>query len=226
MNTTRQHTQEAGLRTEVHFHTVDGLRLHGWLYLPNGRTDPIRPHPCVILSHGFSAIKTMGLAEYAESFTNRGLACLVYDHRNYGDSEGLPRHESDPWMQVRDMREAITFVADHEAIDAGRIGLWGTSYSGGHVLVVAALDNRVQCVVSQVPLVSGSQNLRHWIPESAWNKMQERFSEDRTKRAHGEAPKMITSSREGDETWQWQQAVDRWTSTNHGISSIGSPRGH
>jgi len=36
-------------------------------------------------------------------------------------------------------------------VDPERIGLWGTSYGGGHVVYVAASDKRVKCIVSQVP---------------------------------------------------------------------------
>lgn len=39
----------------------------------------------------------MGLAKYAESFTERGLACLVFDYRTFGGSDGMPRHYVEPW---------------------------------------------------------------------------------------------------------------------------------
>jgi cephalosporin-C deacetylase-like acetyl esterase len=65
---------------------------------------------------------------------------LAYHHRNFGDSDGEPRQELDPWMQVRDYRNAITFVQTLDGVDPERIGIWGTSYAGGHVLVVADAD--------------------------------------------------------------------------------------
>ena len=189
---------------ELTFQTTDGTTLHGWFF----EADGAGPHPCVVITHGFSAIKRMGLADYANIFVAGGLSCFVYDHRGYGDSDGMPRHESDPWLQVHDMRDAITFIQGLTNVDHERIGLWGTSYAGGHVLVVSALDRRVKCVVSQVPLTSGSKTLRSWIPASALPKMRERFDADRTGRARGDSPRMITSSREGDETWTWQKTVD------------------
>ena len=48
-------------------------------------------------------------------------------------------------------------------VDADRIGVWGSSYSGGHVLVLGAIDRRVKCVVWQVPLISGYRNARRMI---------------------------------------------------------------
>ena len=74
---------------------------------------------------------------------------------NFGASDGAPHQEIDPWQQIRDYRDAITYAETLEETDAERIGIWGTSQSGGHVLVVGAVDRRVKCVVSQVPLVSG-----------------------------------------------------------------------
>jgi hypothetical protein len=40
---------------------------------------------------------------------------------------------------VRDYRDAITYAETLADLDRERIGIWGTSYSGGHVLVVARL---------------------------------------------------------------------------------------
>ncbi|MCH9672628.1 MAG: alpha/beta hydrolase [Gammaproteobacteria bacterium] len=192
------------LREEKTFRTEDGTRLHSWYYPAHNQNDA----PCVVLSHGFSAIKSMGLAQYAECFAAAGIASLVYDHRNYGQSEGEPRHESNPWTQVHDMRDAISFAQTLSGVDAGRIGVWGTSYSGGHAIVVGAIDRRVKCVVAQVPLVSGPSTLRQWIPAALLAKMRTRFESDRLARANGEAPRMTTSSREGDETWEWKERVD------------------
>jgi len=41
-------------------------------------------------------------------------------------------------------------------VDSKRIGLWGTSFGGGHVVYVAANDERVRCIVSQVPSMDGA----------------------------------------------------------------------
>jgi hypothetical protein len=66
----------------------------------------------------------------------------VFDNRNFGASDGEPRQKIDPWRQVRDYRDAITYAETVEETDADRIGIWGSSYSGGHVLVVGAIDRR------------------------------------------------------------------------------------
>jgi fermentation-respiration switch protein FrsA (DUF1100 family) len=83
------------------------------------------------MAHGFSAVKEMYLDKFAEVFAEAGLGALVFDNRNFGASGGEPRQEIDPWEQVRDYRDAITFVETLPETDADRIGIWGSSYSGG-----------------------------------------------------------------------------------------------
>ena len=83
------------------------------------------------------------------------MCALLYDNRNLGASDGEPRQEIDPWAQVRDFRDAISYARTRDEVDGDKIGLWGSSYSGAHAIVVGALDRRVKCVVSQVPLISG-----------------------------------------------------------------------
>jgi predicted acyl esterase len=138
----------------VTFKTRDGTKLAGWLFTPDKGESP---HACIIISHGFTALIDQGLAPFAEAFADGGFASLVYDHRGYGRSDGFPLLESNPFLQMQDMRDAITFATTLPEIDETRIALWGTSYSGGHVLVVAAVDRRVRAVVSVVPLTSGSE---------------------------------------------------------------------
>ncbi len=147
------------MRKDIEFKAGD-VTLRGWLYLPEGARGPV---PAIVMSHGFSAVKEMCLDKFAEVFAAAGMAALVYDNRNFGASDGEPRQELDPWGQVRDYRHAITFAQTIPEIDRNRIGVWGTSVSGGHVLVVGALDRRVKCVASQVGLVSGSGNIQRLV---------------------------------------------------------------
>ena len=101
----------------------EGTELVGWIALPVGALK----HPLIILTHGLSGIIDLDLERYAEIFTAAGFACLAYDHRNWGRSAGWPRGESDPWRQVADLREAISYARTLPEIDPERIALWGTS---------------------------------------------------------------------------------------------------
>jgi uncharacterized protein len=125
-------------RRDIEF-DAEGVTLRGWFYPAEGSSGTA---PTIVMAHGFSAVKEMYLDRYAETFSAAGLNALVYDNRNFGASDGEPRQEIDPWAQMRDYRHAITYATTLPEVDAGRIGIFGSSYSGGHVLVVAALDRQ------------------------------------------------------------------------------------
>jgi hypothetical protein len=174
------------MRDDIAF-DADGVKLQGWLYRPK---DGDEPHPVVVMAHGWGAVKEIYLDLYAEAFASAGLASLVFDHRNFGASEGLPRQDIDPWAQVRDYRHAITFASTLQGIDPRRIGVWGTSYSGGHVLIVGAVDRRARCVVAQCPTISGWRNTLRRFPGDTLSALRERWNADRLNRFRGEAPAM------------------------------------
>ena len=133
-------------RRDVTFE-AEGATLVGWFYRPQRDGDL----PAIVMSHGFACVKELFVDRFAEAFAQAGFAVLLYDHRNFGASGGEPRGEIDPWRQVSDMRDAVTWMTMQPGIDVSRLGLWGSSYSGGHVLTLAAQDRRVACVVAQVP---------------------------------------------------------------------------
>ena len=141
------------MRTDVAFEGFGGVVLRGWLYLPASATADA-PVAGVVMAHGFSATKEMALDAYATVFCDAGLAVLVYDHRCLGASDGDPRQVINPWMQTRDYRYAIGWLGARPEVDRDRIGLWGSSFSGGEVLVLGAVDERVRAVVASVPFAS------------------------------------------------------------------------
>jgi fermentation-respiration switch protein FrsA (DUF1100 family) len=176
------------MRRDIEFKTEDGIVLRGWHYLPDNHAGRV---PTIVLAHGFSAPKEMYLDRFAAAFAQAGLASVVFDNRNFGASEGEPRQEIDPWRQVRDYRDTITYAETLPETDPERIGVWGSSYSGGHVLVLGAIDRRVKCVVSQVPLISGHANARRLIRADLIAGLQKMFDADRRARMQGKPPSMI-----------------------------------
>src|SRR5580692_8857242 len=201
--------REEAMRKDVEFKTQDGVTLAAWHYLPDQHSGKV---PTIVMAHGFSAVKEMYLDRFAEVFAAAGLGALVFDNRNFGASDGQPRQEIDPWQQVRDYRDAITFAETLEATDPERIGIWGSSYSGGHVLVVGANDRRVKCVVAQVPLISGHANARRLIRADFIAQVQAACLEDRRARYQGKPPGMIPVVSENPmgpavlpttDSWQW-----------------------
>jgi pimeloyl-ACP methyl ester carboxylesterase len=147
--------------------------------------------PVVVIGQGLGAQKDMGLPAYSEAFASAGLVAFAFDYRGFGGSGGEPRHWVDPRRHVRDWRSAVEFVSRggllsnanvsrHLRVGAGaspppssslppvatpdgtRVGLWGMSYSGGHVLVTAATPGMgadtggfVRAVVANEPFLTG-----------------------------------------------------------------------
>jgi hypothetical protein len=104
----------------------------------------------------FTAVKEMDLDLFAEYFTKSiPINALVYDNRCFGTSDGMPRFEIIPSLQMSDIQDAITFAQSLPEVDPEKIAIWGSSYSGAHVLQVAAFDRRVKAVLAQAPMVSG-----------------------------------------------------------------------
>jgi fermentation-respiration switch protein FrsA (DUF1100 family) len=178
------------VREDIEF-DGEGATLRGWFYKPDDADGDV---PCIVMTHGFSAIKEMHLDEYAEVFCDAGLACVLYDHRGFGASDtapGRPRLEIDPWEQVRDYSHAITYAQLRPEVDAGRIGVWGSSYSAAHAYVVGAIDRRVKAVCGQVPLISGRRTFEMLVRIDNWAATWELLQADRLARARGEAPAMM-----------------------------------
>ena len=121
----------------------------GWLFLPD-QSRSKGPVPAVAMAHGFGAVKEMYLEPFARRFAEAGIAALVFDYRSFGASGGEPRQRVSPRDQMEDYRNALTWLSLQPEIDKNRLGVWGTSFSGAHVIQVAAFDPRVKAVVSQV----------------------------------------------------------------------------
>ena len=172
-------------RKDVEFPADGGVTLRGWLYLPsesNGRL------PAITMAHGYAGIRQHGLERFARAFADAGFVVLLHDHRGFGASDGAIRHDIDPWQQIADWRYAISFLESLPNVDPERIGLWGTSYAGGHAIVLGATERRLKAVVSQVPTISGFEQGRRRIAPENVPPLEKGFAEDERRRARGEAP--------------------------------------
>ena len=135
-----------------------GSRCDAWLLLPN-KTEA---SPVVIMAHGFGAEKNFGLLEFAERFVEEGIAILLFDYRHFGGSEGKPKNLVHPFRQREDWKAALSYVRSSQGLDSDRIGLWGTSYSGGHVLEIASQDPNIAVVIAQVPFLDGFATMQQF----------------------------------------------------------------
>jgi pimeloyl-ACP methyl ester carboxylesterase len=127
----------------------------GELWLPAADAAGRKP-PVIVMAHGFGGLKDWGLPAFAERFTKAGFAVMLFDYRGFGASGGQPRRVVDGEEHVKDWLSAVDAMKARTDIDAQRIGIWGSSYSGGHVLKAAALrPGVVRAVSAQVPFVNG-----------------------------------------------------------------------
>lgn len=164
-------------REDVEF-LSDGTRVRGWFFPPEGEG----PHPAVVLAGGWCYVRELVMPHYAEEFAKRGVAALIFDYRNLGVSDGEPRQHLDPWMQITDYQNALSYLASRDDVDDSRLGAWGISYSGGHVIVLAAIDPRVRVIVSQIPVVDGYENMRRVHGTMGYRELWARVLEDRAAR--------------------------------------------
>ncbi len=133
-----------------------GLTCRGLLYRPEGISEP----PVIVMAHGFAAEMAFGIPPFAERFVRQGIAAFLFDYRCFGKSEGEPRNLVSPSRHVRDWHSALAHVRTLNGIDTGRIALWGSSFSGGHVITVAARDHDIAAIIAQVPFVDGVSTVR------------------------------------------------------------------
>lgn len=113
------------------------------------------PFPVIVMAHGLGGTRKMRLPAFAERFTAAGYACLVFDYRHFGESEGEPRQLLDISKQLEDWKAAIAYARSLKDVDPKRVIIWGTSFGGGHVLSTAADDNQLAAVISQCPFTDG-----------------------------------------------------------------------
>jgi dienelactone hydrolase len=172
----------------------DGTRLSGDLWYPKGlkSTDKL---PAIILCHGWGGLRSHLNLYYAPELTKRGYVVLTFDYRGWGDSDSrlvikgkMPEPDKDgivtvraqairelvdPFDQTEDIISCINFISGELGVDPDRIGLWGTSFGGGHVVYVAAHDKRVKCIVSQVPAMDGAW-AAEWPDRNAYKRSIQR----------------------------------------------------
>lgn len=128
----------------------------GWLYLPEGVANP----PVVILGHGLGATRDMRLDAFAERFAAAGIAALAFTYRYFGDSGGQPRQLLSIKRQLADWDAAIAHVKTRSDVDTSRIAVWGSSFGGGHAIIVASRHPELSAAIAQCPFTDGTASAR------------------------------------------------------------------
>ena len=156
-------------RQDVSFGSGDAS-CAAWHYIP--RVDHLANEagsPCIVMAHGFGGTRDAGLEPYAQTFATAGLHVLLFDYRHFGASGGEPRQLINVRRQLTDWHAAIAHARTLSGVDGNRIGLWGTSFSGGHVVTVAAEDDAVAAISSQAPMLDGLATLQALLRNAGWS---------------------------------------------------------
>lgn len=159
-----------------------GVACKGVLTRPAGTGGNV---PLVIMAGGWCYTKEIVLPHYAKFFQDIGCATLCFDYRCFGESGGMPRQHIDPWSQIEDYRNALSFAETLPGIDMARSGIWGISYSGGHVLITAAIDQRPKFAIATVPVIDGFQTMRRCHGEARFVELNRAVMEDHRRRFAG-----------------------------------------
>ncbi|GAA3645040.1 alpha/beta fold hydrolase [Nocardioides ginsengisoli] len=134
----------------------DGDTCAAWLFLPDGVERP----PVVILGHGLGATREMRLDAFAERFARAGIAAIAFTYRHFGDSTGQPRQLLSIKRQLADWDAAIAHAKTRSDVDGSRIAVWGSSFGGGHAIIVASRHPELRAAVSQCPFTDGLASAR------------------------------------------------------------------
>ena len=154
------------MRRDVTF-TSQGVDCAGWLFVPDGLAEG-QQAPAIVMANAFSAVKEIYLSNHAERFAAAGFVVLAFDYRTFGGSGGEPRCQIFPHDQVDDLRNAISWLGTQPEVDATRIGAWGVSLGGGHVMFLSAFDKRIKAVVAMIPAINQWENFLTAMPREAF----------------------------------------------------------
>jgi dipeptidyl aminopeptidase/acylaminoacyl peptidase len=184
------------MRTEkINFYS-EGNKLAGGLYLPD--SDQGKPYPGIVQGPGFLGLKdAKHYIMMFEKLCEAGYACLCFDYRGWGDSEGKERGWVMPKWQAEDIRNAITYMQTRSEIDPDRIATYGSGGTGGgNAVYVAAIDPRVKCAVSYLGVSNGRDWLHCMRREYEWVDYLKRLEEDRKKRVVTGAGDIVSAREE------------------------------
>ena len=157
-----------------------GCKLMGDLYRPDdiGGGDT---RAGILLCHGYTGVKDLYLPDNAAALVAEGYVVLAFDYKGWGESEG-PKNHLNPYGRVADAQAALTFLALRPEVDADRLGVYGTSYGGATVVWLAAVDERVKCMVSVVGVGHGKRWMRSVRRPDEWFDLLEQNATDRERR--------------------------------------------
>ncbi|GGL15323.1 hypothetical protein Sme01_70210 [Sphaerisporangium melleum] len=170
----------------VHF-TAGGVTLAGDLRVPPGD----RPRPALVLTGPFTGVKEQVTGLYAARLADAGYVTLAFDHRNFGESEGLPRRHEDPQGKLHDLRAAVSYLRALPGVDGDRVGVVGICLGAGYALRFAAFDPRVKVFVGIAGAYNDPYAMRSGMTEQGYAQALASFSEVLERQDQGGEPEYL-----------------------------------
>lgn len=172
----------------------DGLTLAGDLHLPDGSG----PHPGLVLTGPFTGVKEQVVGRYARELADHGFAALAFDHRRFGSSQGTPRQDETAGGKLADLRDAVSFLATCDDLDAARLGIVGICLGGGYAVRAAAGDPRVTAVATVAGCFNSPVAFRDGMGVEGYRSTLRSFADQLTADARAGAPAYLPAVMDGD----------------------------
>jgi hypothetical protein len=138
-------------RTKVSFiNPASGAQLAGVLFEPETARSAER-RPAVVVVGPMFSVKEQAASVYARRLAQLGYVAIAFDHTSFGESEGQPRLNEDPFMKAEDAKSAVSYLSNLSQVDPDRIGGVGVCGGGGYLPLAAASDPRIKVLASIVP---------------------------------------------------------------------------
>jgi fermentation-respiration switch protein FrsA (DUF1100 family) len=147
-------------RSESFTFTNDGDRLVGALYLPAER-----PAAAVVTTGPLTSVKEQATGMYARALAERGIAALAFDHRTYGESDGVPRQFEDPVGKARDISAAVTAFGTDERTRGLPVVAVGVCAGAGYMARAVADDRRISAFAGVAGYYSDAAAARTSSPD-------------------------------------------------------------
>lgn len=214
------------MQTENIFFDSEGIHCAGTVYRPDGDG----PFPAVLMSHGFGAVRGMrNIPELGTLLAQASILALAIDFRYLGDSGGEPRQQVLPNAQREDLVNALTYLEKRDDVLKDRLGLWGTSFSGGQSIRVAAFDRRIKALVAQVPATDLYRQIQFNAPDEQRKLLADTIAAERMRHFDGEAPATMKLADEdgkpsvfGVESLDWARHNEAEHPTFHNYVTVTS----
>lgn len=178
------------------------------------------------MSQGLTLLKEHYIDDSARRFRDAGISALVYDHRGFGSSDGLPRHETNPAQQAEDYHDAVTALMSQPGVDRGRVAIWGIGHSGGAAMIAAGDDPRLAAAIFNMPFTSGALDAENFPPgilDRAWRDREAAAADPRRETAYVKLwPDSLANARgeEGERTFL--AGEDPWNFISGGLERSGA----